>query len=340
MKKPFMKGLSVLITAVIAIAICFVGLQVNNKRQYDQRVAYAKSAVTAEQNKLKKLQDSVDVLYVSEKKDFLKVEATTTEVSKLKADVEALKATAADFNIKEKALPKEAKNLETQKKALVDELLDISDKLRIQADTDKLFAERLPNWQNSTDDLLVKDDLTAEEVSIVKEKLVFFEENDWRSLADHYLSFAADQVETIAAADKQIKNLLKEETVVTYEDYLAIVEQVKGVKNDKKKAEFEKSVEQIAARIGVAAESDTSSDNDTATEESTTEETTTNIYDDATYGQTNTDTNTNYDNTVNNDVTDDNSADNGAGTVSEESTPVNDSTVSEERSTENDNATE
>ena len=159
-----------------------------------------------------------------------------------------------------------------------------------------------------------------------------------RNLADHYLSFAADQIETIAATDKQIKNLLKEETVVTYEDYLAIVDQVKGVKNDKKKAEFEKSVEQIAARIGVAAESDTSSDSDTVTEESTTEETTTNIYDDATYGQTNTDTN--YDNTVNNNFTDGNGADNGADTVSEESTPVNDSTGSEEQSAETDNVTE
>ena len=63
-----MKSLSVILTAAIAIVICFVGLQLNNKRQYDQRVAYAKTAVEAEQNKLEKLQQQVDELYTNEKK--------------------------------------------------------------------------------------------------------------------------------------------------------------------------------------------------------------------------------------------------------------------------------
>src|SRR5699024_4438878 len=213
-------------------------------------------------------------------------EATVSEVSKIKSDVEAIKASAVDFNIKDAALPKNAKDIATQKEALSKQLLDASDKLRIQADTDKLFNEKVPNWQKSNKDLQIKDDLKAEEVSEVKEKLVFFEESDWRKLADHYLTFAADQVKLISDIDKKIKELLKEEAVVTYEDYMALLDQIKTVKNDKKKAEFEKSSDKIAERIGlVQEETDTGNETDTTEEIADTE-----MYDENTDTEENTDT--------------------------------------------------
>src|SRR5699024_10513243 len=235
---------------------------------------------------LDKLQEQVDDLYTNENKDYLKPEATVSEVSKIKSDVEAIKASAVDFNIKETALPKKAQDIATQKEALSKQLLDASDKLRIQADTDKLFNEKVPNWQKSSDDLQIKDDLKAEEVSEIKEKLVFFEESDWRKLADHYLAFAADQVELINEVDKKIKELLKEDAVVTYEDYMALLDQIKTVKNDKKKAEFEKSSDKIAERIGLVQE-----ETDTGKETDTTEETAdTEMYDQNTDTEENNDT--------------------------------------------------
>ena len=207
--------------------------------------------------------------YRPEKKDFLKPETTVSEVSKIKSDVEAIKASSVDFNIKDAALPKKAKDIASQKESLSKQLLDASDKLRIQADTDELFNEKVPNWQKSSDDLQVKEDLKAEEVSEVKEKLVFFEESDWQKLADHYLTFAADQVELINEVDKKIKELLKEETVVTYEDYTALLNQIKTVKNEKKKAEFEKSSDKIAERIGLVQEETETSETTDTTEETT-----------------------------------------------------------------------
>lgn len=250
-KRRFEKNLSVVIVAVLAITVCLVGLKYNQKRQYDERVTYAEQAIKSEQKQMANLQEVGAALYLDEQHVLLTTDATIDEATKLKTSVEAIKVSADDFNIKKAALPKAASDIARQKQALTDLVTAAVDKLHIQAEIDLLYTEKLPNWQQSTDDLLLADDVTTESISTIKEKLAFFETDGWLDLADHYLSLASDQLALMSEIEQTIKELLKDENIVTYEAYLALMDQITTVKNTKKQAEYKAAATQIAARIGL-----------------------------------------------------------------------------------------
>ena len=252
------------LTMLISVGICFIGLQVNQRRQYNQRVTYAQTAIKTEKSELENIGNKVDDLYLTDQKDFLNSETTTNDVSNLKTNLESIKVTGTDFNIKDSSLPPQAKEMAKLKEVISKQLIDASDKLQLQEDTDKLFLDKLPNWQKSTDDLLIKDDLSLEEISKTKEKLTFFEDDKWKELADQYLSFAIEQVEKIQMINKKID----EGAISTYDDYLTLLDDIDSVKNEKNKTEFEKIAEKIAEDLGITQdETSISSEEDYSNEE-------------------------------------------------------------------------
>lgn len=250
-----LKGLGVAAVAVAAVGICYIGYQKNNDRQYEQRVSYAETAVTNEKSKLDELQKTVDGLYASKDKDFLKKGLKTADVTKVKSDLEAVRVTADDFNIKEGSLPEGIKELERQKTEISKNLTDVSDKLRIQEQTNKLFTKEVPDWLKFKDEMAIQDKLKKNQVDEVSEKLSLFPDDKWRKVAKEYLKSASDQVKTADDLQKRFDELLKEGAIVTYEDYMEVLAKIEDIRNEKLKEKFTALAEEVSHIVGLVQES-------------------------------------------------------------------------------------
>jgi hypothetical protein len=250
-----LKGLGVAAVAVAAVGICYIGYQKNNDRQYEQRVSYAETAVTNEKSKLEELQKKVNDFYANKDKDFLKKDIKTADVTKVKSDLEAVRVTADDFNIKEGSLPEGIKELEKQKTEISKNLTDVSDKLRMQEQTNKLFTKEVPDWMEFKDEMAIQDKMKKDQVDEVSGKLSLFPDDKWRKVVKEYLKSASDQVKTADDLQKRFDELLKEGAIVTYEDYMEVLAKIEDIRNEKLKEKFTALAEEVSHIVGLVQES-------------------------------------------------------------------------------------
>jgi hypothetical protein len=250
-----LKGLGFAAVAVAAVGICYIGYQKNNDRQYEQRVSYAETAVTNEKSKLEELQKKVNDFYANKDKDFLKKDIKTADVTKVKSDLEAVRVTADDFNIKEGSLPEGIKELEKQKTEISKNLTDVSDKLRMQEQTNKLFTKEVPDWMEFKDEMAIQDKMKKDQVDEVSGKLSLFPDDKWRKVVKEYLKSASDQVKTADDLQKRFDELLKEGAIVTYEDYMEVLAKIEDIRNEKLKEKFTALAEEVSHIVGLVQES-------------------------------------------------------------------------------------
>lgn len=269
MNKSFLKGLGILATAVVAGGVCVVGYKINEHRQYEQRVAYAETAVVSEKNKLATIETKIADLYTDKKQHvFVKNKVTTNEVTKIQTDLEAIRVTAEDFDIKDKALPPEIQELAEKKEGLTKELTLVSDKVRMQGRVNKLFTKEVKDWQKVDDTLAVQENVEEKTIKEIKERVSSFKEDAWRKVIDEYVKSADEQVKTATALQKKFDELLKEGAVVTYEDYMGVLADIEKIRNEKLKEKFMKLADQVSMVVGLVQESTESIEEPEVTESS------------------------------------------------------------------------
>lgn len=268
-----LKGIGVVAVAAAAVGICYIGYQKNNDRQYEQRVSYAETAVTNEKSKLNELQKKVNDFYDSKNKEFLKKGLKATDVTKVKSDLESVRVTAEDFKIKEGSLPEGIKELEKQKSEITKNLTNVSDKLRIQDQTNKLFTKEVSDWFTFKDEMIMQEKLKKSQVEEVSEKLSLFPDDKWRKVVKDYLKSASDQVKTADDLQKRFDELLKDGAIVTYEDYMDVLAKIEDIRNEKLKEKFTALAEEVSHLVVAVQESTTYEEVSTETYEevSTTE---------------------------------------------------------------------
>lgn len=253
MEKPLFKTLTVLFVGIGAVAICLIGYRQNNQKQYTQRVAYAKTAISAEKASLATIAEEIGELYSNDDRTILKKDLEQEDVSKLVAKLAAIKVSADDYGIDDDALPSDSQEIQDQKSALDDELKDAEAKIKLQVATDDLFTKGVSNWQKAENDVIIKADLKDTDVGNVRENLGFFADDAWKDLVKEYLGYADAQLDRVAKLDESFKSMLKDDAVtseVTLEKYLAVVESISQVRNEELKEKYAKLADSISTQMG------------------------------------------------------------------------------------------
>ncbi|MDV7751311.1 hypothetical protein [Enterococcus casseliflavus] len=253
MGKPLFKTLAVLLVANGAIAICLLGYRQNNQKQYEQRVAYAKTAISAEKDSLATIEEEIGKLYNSDDRTILQKDVSQEDVTKLVAKLASVKVSADDYGIEEDALPSDSKEIQAQKATLDDELKDAEAKIKIQTGTDALFTKGVSNWQKAENDVIIKADLKDTDVGNVRENLNFFDDSAWKDLVKEYLGYADAQLDRIAKLDESFDSMLKDDVVtseVTLEKYLSVVESINQIRNEDLKEKYTKLADSISIQMG------------------------------------------------------------------------------------------
>jgi len=80
MKNPFLKGIGVIIIAILSIGICVVGFQRSRQSQQEQQTIMSTEEVSVQdmQPRLEELKDALEEFYVDGNEQFI-VEGTTYE---------------------------------------------------------------------------------------------------------------------------------------------------------------------------------------------------------------------------------------------------------------------
>lgn len=244
MSKSFAKKLSIVVLAILAIGICLLGYQVTRSRQYQQQISYAKANLPKEEEKLDQLAKKVKSFYVNDKKQFVKSSVQTVDVKEVRFQVEATKVNAADFQVKPGSLPQSAADLSQQKEKILNDLVDISDKLKVQDQIDQLFTKSVSNWQETAADLSIQKDLKLAEIDSIRDNLVFFSAGSWKNSMEGFLDEATNQVK------QQIKIRKKLQSELSYEDYLNLQEEINQVKNPDIKESLQETIDKQAQELG------------------------------------------------------------------------------------------
>lgn len=251
MNKSFIKGISVIFFAVIAITVVIIGQHVNSRNQYQQRVEFAETSADLEREKLNNVEKMVNSLYADENQVFLTNETTTERVEELRSQLASVKITAADYAIREESLPDTIQGLAEQKIALQEKMIDIQDKSIIQDRTSQLFTEPISNWQEVESGQVIKTDLNQTAIGAIREELTLFPDTQWKVNLSEYLEEANEQVQQAEELQETLEHYLTEGVAVTYTDYLNALYAIEAVPNEELRARFNELIDQLASNMGL-----------------------------------------------------------------------------------------
>lgn len=256
MGKTLFKTLTVVAAGVGAIAVCFLGFRENNQRQYRQRVEYAQTAITREKEGISEVENEVNGLFADKNHTFLKKSVNDETLTKVSATVSSIKASAKEYGIEEEALPKGAKEIQEKKKAIEGLVKEARAKLSIQEAAGKLFVNGVSDWQKTENTVIIKEELKETDIGKIRENLSLFDDSSWKKNVDTYLGYADAQVKRISELKASFDRMLKDGTVtsaVTYEDYLAAVDSISQIRNEKEKEKFSALADKVAQQMGYGA---------------------------------------------------------------------------------------
>lgn len=252
MEKPLFKHAGVYVTAILALGICVGGYYVTNQRQYQERVAYASEAGSQAKNEIQEFAQQTEELYQEDEPELLDEKASVSEVSSLQSEVNRIQVSAEDFQIEEDSMPEDLEEVATEKEDLSNRLTEANDKLHMQEQIDAFFDEKTPNWQELTEDVVIKEDLQQETIDEVSENFSFFSEDQWLELAKSYAQSANEQLQNIEEIQKKLNDAKEQE--ITYEQYANLAAQIEEVRNPEQQEEFEQAADELGQRFGVSTE--------------------------------------------------------------------------------------
>lgn len=253
MEKPIVKIFAVTAVGLGAAVICGFGYYINNQKQHEQRIAYAEYAILDQKDTLASLSQEADNLYSTKEKVFLKPEATKDETSRLSSRLSSVKLSADDHGIDQSELPQEVAAIQTTKETVSNQLKDAEAKLNVQESVNQLFTEKISNWQQAEDDVIIRENITEKDIANIRDNLNFFKENAWKTSMIQYLGFADAQVAQVNELNQAFDTLLKDGQVTaeaTYDQYLTALNQIEQVQNEKIKEKYTAMAETVAQQMG------------------------------------------------------------------------------------------
>ena len=253
MKNPWVKGVSVLIVAGVAVGVNVLGYTKTKQAQQAQRIEQAVTTISNQQKQLETIQTAIDAAYEDETQDLLKPNVTVESMTKIENNLNRLKVTAADFSLSAKDLPAEVESLGQQKAQLQTQLQIVSDKVKLQQQLLKLFTNESINFQEAINDVIIQPDATLKEIETIREAVTLLPGEQWQAMMKEYLDYAQAQVSRANDLRTSFEEMLDDGKVTdaaTYERYLTAADSITQVRNPELKETFQTQLNQIGEQLG------------------------------------------------------------------------------------------
>lgn len=252
------------IVAVISLSSIGAGMHVQNKNQKLLELSAETSGI---ENEASHLLDKGGSFFVGDDvNSFLTKETTSKEIETYKKEVETYLAkvegekgflTAANKLKKDNAITKEINGNKNKIEKLLTSILTQSE---IKSGVNQLFGSVYVEEIKGNKKVVIKDDLTKEQVKKTKELVAESAlTGNPKKVYEDGIAIADSQLEQIAKAKTALEKIYKNKKVaqsLTREKYERVVTEVKKIKNKKVKLSLEKALAEVE-KVLVASETQT-----------------------------------------------------------------------------------
>lgn len=249
--KYFILGLLI----VASVAIIVFGRQISQKKNYQQRLESVNVTMKSEQSRLQNLQDTVNQLFINADSHLLNNGVTLEQLENLRTEVNAVKTTADDFQIKKADFPQKMSKVHQQKKAVLNRLNQALTEWSLQDKINGLFQPENVNWQvlNPAATIQLNNQQTL--INEINEQLAVMADNDWLALAKNYINIATDQTNQIAGSLDLLNQLAPNGQLsadATSEQYQQLVNSLYSINNENLANQLSAKAREIADQLRAA----------------------------------------------------------------------------------------
>lgn len=246
-KKLSKKQKAIIGTAVVLLVFGGgFGYKAYADSQIKKQVTHAQSLINEQSKEHKVFQDKVKALYSGKKSGFLKKDLSKQTFDSLENDLEKIQADYSSISI-----PKSGVDVNKYKQNYTSSMESLKKAMALyikQIDVNNLFVKPVLNGDSITNDVAIKDNLTADEVKKVK---LSKESTEWEKTVNALVNNADSQLKQIAKAKIAVEKVFKDNKVVNFErkNYDSAKAEVNKIKNEKAKKSLQDQLEKVKTEI-------------------------------------------------------------------------------------------
>lgn len=214
--------------------------------QIKKQVTHAQSLIDEQSKEQKVFQNKVKALYSTKKSGFLKKDLSKKTFDSLQKDLEKIQAEYSSISIPEDGVDV---NRYTKSYTLSMKSLRKAIELYIkQLDVNNLFSTPALNGDSITNDVAIKDNLTADEIKKVK---LSKESTEWEKTVNALVNNADNQLKQIEKAKIAVEKVFKDNKVVNSDKnkYDTAKAEVDKIKNKTAKKRLHEQLEKVKTEI-------------------------------------------------------------------------------------------
>lgn len=246
-KKLSKKQKAIIGTAVVLLVFGGgFGYKAYADSQIKKQVTHAQSLINEQSKEHKVFQDKVKALYSAKKSGFLKKNLSKQTFDLLENDLEKIQADYSSISI-----PKSGVDVNKYKQNYTSSVESLKKAMALyikQIDVNNLFVKPVLNGDSITNEVAIKDNLTADEVKKVK---LSKESTEWEKTVNALVNNADSQLKQIEKAKIAVEKVFKDNKVTNFErkNYDSAKAEVNKIKNEKAKKSLQDQLEKVKIEV-------------------------------------------------------------------------------------------
>lgn len=231
MKSPLLKGLLVVVAAVISIGICIIGYQrtrqqIDKPQESETEVSIPSPDSSDTLADLDVFKQQLDELYIDDNEQFIAEGTSSEEVAQLTEE------------LNNSAISPENAELSEERAQLLTALEIISAKISIQEATNQLFVVARNDWQDMEERQPIDRDVQEADITAIENQVADLPDGAWKESVLGFVGHGREQIQLIESLRETLEQYANGSPEVTYEQYLSAVNDIQFVRNDDARAEL------------------------------------------------------------------------------------------------------
>lgn len=254
MKKKSWTVMLTIVLGIVAVIIWILGNAVNQRQQARAHLADVQSAFKQDRAALNQSKTDIKNLYQDDDQVFLRADLSESDLDMIESNLDFVELASDSLGITKAEMPKDLEDLQQTRDQLIEKLQKARQKYTLQSQVNSLFTQSVKNWQEAENNVVIQAKLTEERLSQVSNDVKSARDNQWRSTALEYLSYAEAQLNRATNIKTSLSQMLVDDKITdaaTYQDYLNLTASIEQVRNEDLKNSFTASADKIADQLNV-----------------------------------------------------------------------------------------
>lgn len=233
MKTPFLKGVGVIIIAVVSIGVCVVGFQRSRQSQQEQQTIMSTEEVSVQdmQPRLEELKDVLEEFYIDGNEQFIVEGTTYEEVHQIATEIDEMNVGA---------------ELEEEQTTLSESFNNLAAKITIQEEANALYEQPKNDWQDVEERQPIRTGVEESDFTDIENRIENLPDGEWKDSVLEFVGHGREQILLIESLRETIEQYANGSSEVSYDNYQSAVNDISYVRNEEMRAELLELANQVS----------------------------------------------------------------------------------------------